>query len=143
MGREKAKLDAIISAYESGKSLREVANMYHITFQAVHQRLVRYGIPLRPKSLITRLLLEKLCPVCGTHFFTKRADAIYCSHPCSSTAKRGMQRTHCKHGHPLIENNLYPRYSSTTPPRCKICCREAQRAYKKRLRQHRPNSNAR
>jgi hypothetical protein len=51
---------------------------------------------------------------------------------------RKLRQTHCKHGHPLVEGNLYHNARMPNTRRCRLCALEVQRRFNAERRTHTP-----
>lgn len=122
--------DALAADYTAGMNLRELAQRYGLTFQAIHGRLIRAGITMRWRGQAQPP--KRPCAACGRVFQPQKESARYCSLAC--LPRRGTHyKTHCKRGHLLDGDNLSPRYGKS-PPRCRECQRERQRVYDQKRR---------
>jgi len=115
-----------MDAYASGATLRELAARYGISFQRIAIRLRGAGVVLRPRH--KRPAQPHPCAVDGCPNMVADPRQRFCSLACAGASRR---RPMCRHGHPLIPENLYPRYGKT-PPRCKRCGRRRLAEWKAR-----------
>jgi transposase-like protein len=49
-GVQAARRQQMKSMYESGMKLRDIAGVMNVTYQCVHQVLVRMGVTMRPRG---------------------------------------------------------------------------------------------
>jgi len=73
--------------------------------------------------------LDWLCPKCfkGSKYDKKRKENTY----HKKLRKKMAKRTHCIHGHPWVEGNIY---RTVDREFCVICKRNSQKKYNKKIR---------
>ncbi len=57
---KKAPTEDLVSAYENGLSTVQIATMFDMSRQAVHERLVRYGVTFRQKKLLPFVMYDNI-----------------------------------------------------------------------------------
>lgn len=129
-------VEVLAADYTAGMTTHEIAHKYGCSFQNVAYRLKAAGVEMR-----RRKYHEQICPVCGAPFTPDDARQYTCSKTCGYTAMRRGRKAYCKRGHLLVEENLYPRYSDTDVPRCRLCATERARERRKTDPEYRERVN--
>ena len=131
--KPKIPVDVLRAEYEAGKTLRQLADAYGRSFQAIHSQLVTAGVTMRPTR--ERKHYPRPCAACGELFTPRKKNQRYCSfthgHPPGA-----IRKAVCANGHPQIPENRMPTYRGLHRggSRCKPCFKEiAERSRQKRM----------
>lgn len=67
-----------VEAIKHGINAQQIADVWGISKQAIHQRALKFGIRFPRKSIPL-----KFCQICGKEYKSYRHDSIYCSQECA------------------------------------------------------------